>query len=89
MKGQISMIPGYEYEPPEVTSGREKMKRPQEMYGLANNGKTCKTCQHCGSYTQSRTWYKCDQWSRSHSIATDIRLSWPACGRYKEEKHER
>ena len=65
-------------------SGGRRYKRMQELYGITE-GKTCKTCKHLCSYTQSRWWYKCGLWIRSASQATDIRLKDTACGKYEED----
>lgn len=67
------------------TSGR-RYKRMQELHGTIA-GKTCKTCKHLCSYTQSRRWYKCGLWINSGSQATDIRLKDTACGKYEEDKN--
>lgn len=67
-------------------SGR-RYRRMQELFGTVD-GKTCKTCKHLCSYTQSRTWYKCELWIKSKSTATDIRLRDTACGKYEEDGGE-
>lgn len=91
MKDQLSMIEGYEYDPPspmQLASENRKFKKPVEMFGLGPTGKTCKTCKHRFGNTRNKTWYKCEKWHISSSIATDIRLKWPACGKYEMEKAE-
>lgn len=64
-----------------------KYKKPWEMFGLGPEGETCRTCNnriegHCGS----KFVRKCPEWILSHSEATDIRLKWPACGKWKARK---
>lgn len=88
IKNQISMIDGYSYEPPtptEVANANKRHKKPQEMYGLKNNGETCRTCKHVYGFRQSKQYYKCEKWILSHSEATDIRLKWPACGKWEKD----
>ena len=75
---------GNETEPPEKHIWRRKYKRMQEIYGITV-GKTCKTCKHLCSYTQSTKWYKCELWIVSNSAATDIRLKDTACGKYEDK----
>jgi hypothetical protein len=70
----------------EKPKGRAKYKKPIELYGPGPPGETCKTCDHCNSYRQSRKWYKCGEWIESNSSATDIRLKWPACGKWEKEQ---
>lgn len=86
MKNQESFFPGYEYEPPEPESPL-KLKKPIEMYGSGPSGKTCKSCNNLtNNGYRGRGYYKCKQWKDSHSPATDVRLKWPACGRYEERE---
>ena len=44
--------------------------------------KTCGGCDHHFSHAHNRTWHKCDL-NASRGAATDIRVSFPACDRYK------
>jgi len=86
---QISMIDGYEYDPPspmEIAANNRRLIKPQDKYGLANNGKTCKTCANKLSWDyHDKRYHKCLKWKVSHSLATDIRVSWPACKLYQPE----
>ena len=87
MEGQTSMIDGYEYEPEspsEAAARKRKLVRPQDQYGLADNGKICKTCQFLVTIKAAGTYFKCSQWSLSSSAASDIRKSWPACKLYEQ-----
>lgn len=61
-----------------------KYKRPVEMYGPGPAGETCRTCANRieGRY-RTKYLHKCPEWILSHSEVTDIRLKWPACGRWK------
>ena len=74
----------------EVIRGRKKTPTMQELFGVIE-GKTCKTCDHCFGYQQSRVWYKCELWLElcfphgGHSEASDIRLKNQACGKYLEK----
>jgi len=88
MTSQISMIEGYEYEPPtptELASKARRLVKPQDQYGLADNGKTCKTCKHLVYHERSKRWYKCKKWVLSMSSASDVRVSWPACKLYEPD----
>ena len=82
---QQSFIDGYTFEPDPPQSGRNKFKTMIQLHGSAPEGKKCKTCSHlmpCGYHGKS--FYKCELWRLSHSIATDIRLKQQACGQYNE-----
>lgn len=49
---------------------------------LAGNGETCGTCAHHNHYDyHNRAYNKCakHRLGESHSAASDIRVSWPAC----------
>lgn len=82
LDGQI--IRTEEIPPPPST---QKYKKPYEMHGPGPEGETCRTC---GNYMhisyRGRKYNKCPEWILSHSEATDLRLKWPACGRWKERK---
>ena len=51
---------------------------------------TCGDCAHHHAYRESppRVWHKCDlhRLGQSHSAASDIRVSWPACSAWQEEE---
>jgi hypothetical protein len=64
--------------------GRQGFKRPTQIYGFGPENKTCKTCLHRYTFVRGRRYYKCTQWHLTGSVASDIRLSWPACGKYVE-----
>ena len=54
---------------------------PLNHLALAANGYTCGDCVHAFNtegYTRKCYW-KCDLRPVSHSAASDLRLSWPAC----------
>lgn len=67
-----------------AAASKRRYKRPFELFGVGPKGKTCRTCAHLlsGKY-HNRTYHKCLIWVVSHSAATDIRLKWPACGRWE------
>lgn len=56
--------------------------------GSANNDKTCGDCAHATGWKtpSGRIYYKCDLVKKTRSINTDIRLKWPACSRFKDQK---
>lgn len=62
--------------------GRKKYTTMQELYGT-KDGETCKTCKHCIACGYDRTYYKCDLWIKSNSVATDIRLKNKACNKWE------
>ena len=80
---------GNEVEVVDPPKGRKKTPKMQEMFGTVP-GKTCGDCEHCIVFRQSRAWYKCELWLKmcfpmgGHSEASDIRLKWPACGKFEE-----
>ena len=80
---------GNEVEIVDPSKGRKKTPRMQEVFGTVS-GKTCGDCAHCFAFTQSRKWYKCELWLQmcfptgGHSAASDIRLKWPACGKFEK-----
>lgn len=85
MGEQIGMIPGYRPEDiPKPERGRKRHETPIGMFGLGPEGKVCGTCAHHVRYRRSKVYHKCVKWYVSGSAATDIRLSWRACGRYEE-----
>jgi hypothetical protein len=56
---------------------------------LSGGQATCSTCAHAHHLQHhNRSWWKCDRHrlGMSHSAASDIRASWPACTLY--EPHE-
>ena len=80
MENQVSFIDGYKYEPPteaEVKSNAHRYLKPQEQYGLANNGKHCKDCKFL--MYRDYNWKKCAKWKDTSSSATDVRMKWDAC----------
>lgn len=71
---------------PQPKRGRGKTPTMQERYGILD-GKICKECVYCDAHFQTRTWYKCRLWLKQFkgsSPASDIRLRWPACKKFKE-----
>lgn len=51
-----------------------------------NKDKRCKTCAHLVQFNFGRKYYKCELRGISHSHATDHRVNWFACGKYKDKK---
>ena len=65
------------------TSGRNKYRTMQELHGI-KEGETCRTCKHCiVRWYHGRTYYKCELWIISNSVATDIRLKSKACNKWE------
>ncbi len=56
-----------------------KIKAMHKEYGLLES-RQCKDCCNLKSYTQNRTWYKCEAYGVSSSEATDWAKSNIACG---------
>lgn len=55
---------------------------PATRKPVAANGETCGTCAHHRHYDwHNRSYHKCakHRLGESHSAASDIRVSWPAC----------
>lgn len=59
---------------------------------LVGCSETCGTCAHHHAYRQrpGKVWHKCDlhRLGQSHSAASDIRVSWPACSAYERREGE-
>ena len=56
-----------------------KIEAMHAMYGV-EPGEKCRDCCNFGSYTQSRTWYKCVAYGDSHGASTDWAGRYTACG---------
>ena len=54
------------------------------VYGPGPEGKKCKTCGHLVVREYGTRYYKCDLRRDSRCSATDHRVRWSACGKYKE-----
>lgn len=64
-----------------------KYKKPWEMFGYGPAGETCQTCGNREHICyRDRHYNKCPEWIVSHSEATDLRLKWPACGKWLARK---
>ncbi len=59
------------------------------LYDPGPAGQTCKGCLHLRCLTSAnpnaRHW-KCDLRKVTHGAATDHRVTWPACGKYTEDR---
>lgn len=67
---------------PKKPSSR-KFKTMQHLHGTLP-GKTCGECRYfIRKAYGNRTYFKCELWHMSNSIATDIRKKDPACGLWK------
>lgn len=56
--------------------------------GSIDTRQSCGNCIHCTDEYHGgggRLYHKCDvsRLGRSHSAASDVRLSWPACGKFE------
>ena len=66
-------------------------KHPATGMKVIDNGSTCGDCEHHHSHehysSRPKVWHKCDvhRLGESHSEASDIRVSWPACELWKAE----
>ena len=56
-----------------------KIEAMYREYGICD-GQICGDCCNLSSYTQSRTWYKCEAYGVSNSEATDWAKRNMACG---------
>lgn len=65
---------------------------PATRRPIAGIDETCGSCAHCTRFSGSigRVYIKCDlhRLGRSHSEASDIRASWPACELWKSPDDE-
>lgn len=57
------------------------------MYRLFGKDEShkCKECSNLFKKTYSRSYYKCDVYGSSSSVATDWRCGWTACGMFNRE----
>lgn len=67
-----------------------RIRTMHKRYGKTE-GKTCGECKHCiisFGYGRgySRNYYKCLLTNITHGAATDWRVSWPACGKYRSDE---
>jgi len=63
---------------------RRRYKNPVQLFGYGPDGESCKSCYHrLHVEVGNKHVYKCPEWILSHSERTDIRLKWPACGKWK------
>jgi hypothetical protein len=54
-----------------------------KMFGYGPLGEKCGDCIHFKRYRQSKRWFKCSLTIQSGGEATDWRVRWPACGKFK------
>lgn len=52
-----------------------------ELYG-ESEGNRCKACDHCLRYSEGKVFYKCELTKITHSLSTDWRVNWQACGKF-------
>ncbi len=55
-------------------------------YGPGPEGKKCKHCAHLGVKRMGNTYYKCTLRHNTNGPATDHRVNWPACSKFKEDE---
>lgn len=78
-------IPEKQGKRPENYSAVVAHQKLIQLHGKTE-GKKCKDCDFCFSYTFAKTYYKCSLFSTSGSPSSDWRVRWDACGRFKQEK---
>lgn len=63
----------------------ERGRHPVTNAPLLDPGwnRTCGDCDHHFSHTRNQTWHKCEL-NATHGPATDIRVGWPACAKFRE-----
>lgn len=63
------------------------IRRLRLSWGPGPEGETCKTCRHLtvNRNPTVKTYYKCRLGAITGGPATDVRLRWPACGRWEEK----
>lgn len=67
----------------EVITYPERIRAMWAYYGVTE-GRKCKTCLHLGQQGGVQgTYYKCNLNRRTAGPATDWRVNWPACGKWK------
>ena len=55
--------------------------------GLLEPRRRCKDCKHLFYHMTVKRYYKCDLRGFSYGAATDHRVNWWACTKFKEEKN--
>jgi hypothetical protein len=60
-------------------------KNPMIKLHGETKGQKCKNCAHLCIREFSRKYYKCALWKCSGSAVTDIKVNWPACGKFEYE----
>ena len=70
---------------------RGRLKRPRTLcvpaqLGTGPKGETCRSCKHYVRRIYSKPYRKCGLMRRlwTRGAATDIKASWPACGRWEQ-----
>lgn len=58
----------------------------RKAYGPGPSGKRCKHCAHIVVFVHARRYYKCDMRHITSGSATDHRVNWAACGKFKVKK---
>ena len=84
--------PGPAVDPERLSSTRRLTLRNRELLDAGRHpatltplwigtGERCGDCTHHHAYERNRIWHKCGRHrlGESHSAASDIRVSWPAC----------
>lgn len=56
-----------------------KIDLMHKLFGTIPDRK-CKECDHLCSFEANRKWFKCENYGKTSSEATDWRLKWSACG---------
>lgn len=57
----------------------------RRAHGPGPEGARCKTCDHLKSLQYANTYHKCDLRQNTGGAATDHRLNWKACSKYKHK----
>jgi len=60
-----------------------QLNHPSRMIRRNGFGPTGATCGICAHLRRKLRWYKCALLGNSNCTATDVRLKWPACGKFE------
>lgn len=64
----------------EVTAEPNPLRR---LLGPGPEGARCKECEHLEGHTYAKTYYKCALRNNTGGPATDHRVNWKACAKFK------
>lgn len=68
-----------------LTTLPTRINKMHRAYGSMKDGEICKNCEYLLADHYHKKYFKCEKYNVSRSEASDWRISWPACGKFKLE----